>query len=149
MLTAPPREPPQQTQKHWVAHALYHSRPEYERGIIMKIYTHELEIRAEHGTFTELHGSYDAARASARFEHPSSIIVITELLPGKFVYSSGQGWQGIDYVSESVGMTVFLRPDTDHGIIDCQNMMERIKNMSNADKIALVSGRPTGKEAIT
>lgn len=62
-------------------------------------------------------------------------------MTGKFVFSSGQGWIGIDYVSESVGMTMFIRPNTDLGVIDCQEAMERIERMTEQEKQELVMRR--------
>jgi hypothetical protein len=57
---------------------------------------------------------------------------------GRFVFSSGTGWQGIDYISDALGMTVFIRPDTDLGVRDCNDMMERIGHMTDTEKMALI-----------
>lgn len=59
-------------------------------------------------------------------------------LSGQFVHERGEGWVGIAYQSESVGITVFIRRDTDLGVRDCNDMMERISRMSEAEKLALV-----------
>ena len=60
-------------------------------------------------------------------------------MTGKFVHENGPGWVGIAYQSESVGMTVFIRPDTDHGVNDCNEMMARIERMTEAERMALVT----------
>ncbi len=62
----------------------------------------------------------------------------TPKLPGQFVHECGEGWVGIAYQSESLGMTVFIRRDTDLGVRNCNDMMERISRMSENEKLALV-----------
>lgn len=70
-------------------------------------------------------------------EHNAELV--REALTGKFVHENGAGWVGIAYVSDSIGKTVFIRPDTDLGVIDCQKMMECIERMSDEEKFALIT----------
>lgn len=67
-------------------------------------------------------------------------ITVDELMKpdGSFVYSRGDGWIGIDYVSHALGCTVRIWSDTDIGVKEQTELMERIQRMTNYEKAALL-----------
>lgn len=69
-------------------------------------------------------------------------ITVEELFEtnGKFVMSGGGDsyFVGIDFVSRSLGCTVWARGNTDLGLRDRDEMMERIGRMTNYEKSNLV-----------
>ena len=67
-------------------------------------------------------------------------ITVDELMKpdGSFVYSHGDGWIGIDYASHALGCTVRIWNDTDIGVKEQTELMERIQRMTNYEKAALL-----------